>query len=108
MVGYKGLASTLQSLFGNDQADQRAKAIDDAVDKLEAFKTKMGGLRTKLQDSSSTRFVVVTIPTKLGVSESKRLMTELDSQGVSVTDIIVNQCVDDFDGKYYFGQFTWN
>lgn len=81
------------------------------MDKLEAFKRKMGRLRSKLQDSSSTRFVVVTIPTKLGVSESKRLMTELGSQGVSVTDVVVNQCVADFEGKYctvLFDQTLWN
>lgn len=98
-VTLKGLASTLQALFGSAQAEQRAQAIDNAVEKLEAFKRKMGRLRTKLQDASSTSFVVVTIPTKLGVSESKRLMTELGSQGISVTDVVVNQCVDDFDGE---------
>jgi len=53
----------------------------------------MSSLRNRLQDSDSTSFVVVTIPTKLGVAESKRLMTELGSQGVDVTDIVVNQCV---------------
>lgn len=96
----KGLASTLQAIFGNAQAEQRARAIDNAVDRLEAFRTKMAGLRSKLQDSSRTSFVVVTIPTKLGLSESKRLMTELKSQGVSVTDIVVNQCVADFECTY--------
>lgn len=94
-----GLASTLQALFGSAQADQRAQAIDNAVEKLEDFKAKMGRLRTRLQDSSTTSFVVVTIPTKLGVSESKRLISELGSQGISVTDIVVNQCVDDFEGE---------
>ena len=86
-------------MFGSAQADQRAKAIDTAVDKLETFKRKMGRLRSRLQDSSTTSFVVVTIPTKLGVSESKRLIKELGSQGVSVTDVVVNQCVGDFEGK---------
>ena len=89
----------MQALFGSAQAEQRAQAIDNAVDKLEAFKRKMGLLRSRLQDSSTTSFVVVTIPTKLGISESKRLMSELGSQGVSVTDVVVNQCVDDFEGK---------
>lgn len=94
-----GLASTLQSLFGNAQAEQRAQAIDNAVDKLEEFRAKMNRLRSRLQDSSTTSFVVVTIPTKLGISESKRLMAELKSQGISVTDVVVNQCVADFDGE---------
>lgn len=111
-----GLASTLQSLFGNSQAGERAKALDNAVDRLETFRAKMSRLRSRLQDSSSTSFVVVTIPTKLGVSESKRLISELKSQGVSVTDVVVNQCVTDFEsdeavGGYYerrkAGQAIW-
>lgn len=96
----KGLASTLQGFFGNEQAQERTKAIDDAVNKLEAFRTKMSGLRNRLKDSLSTSFLVVTIPTKLSVAESKRLMSELDLQGVSVTDIVVNQCVGDIGGKW--------
>jgi len=50
-------------------------------------------MRQRLQDSSKTSFAVVTIPTKLGAAESKRLMAELSSQNVLVTDLIVNQCV---------------
>lgn len=89
-----GIVSTLQALLGNDQADQRAKAIDNAVSRLENFRIKMSKLRTALQDSDQTRFIVVTVPTKLGVAESKRLISDLWSQQVAVTDIVVNQCVD--------------
>ncbi|GAX20039.1 hypothetical protein FisN_1Lh480 [Fistulifera solaris] len=88
-----GLTSTLQAFLGNSQAEQRAKTIDDAVNRLEKFRTKMGILREKLQDRSKTNFIVVTIPSKLGVQESKRLVSELGSQQVSVTDIVVNQCI---------------
>lgn len=88
-----GLASTLQAFFGDSQADQRARTIDTAMDRLEAFRTKMSNMRRRLQDSKQTSFVVVTVPTKLSVAESKRLVHELDSQGVTVTDIVVNQCV---------------
>jgi len=88
-----GLANTLQAFFGSDEAAQRAQAIDDAVQRLEKFKTKMMKLQQRLKDSTSTRFVVVTIPTKLGVAESKRLVKELGQQGVAVSDIVVNQCV---------------
>jgi len=89
-----GLASTLQSLFASQEAAQRSQAIDNALQRLQDFQTKMNGLRTRLQDSEKTNFVVVTIPTTLSVAESKRLMTELDSQGVAVTDVVVNQCMD--------------
>ena len=88
-----GIASTLQSLLGSQEASQRQQAIDNAVEKLEKFKTKMTRLRANLQNQQSTRFVVVTVPTVLGVAETKRLVSELNAQAVSVTDIVVNQCV---------------
>jgi arsenite-transporting ATPase len=94
-----GLVSTLQSLFGSSEAAQRSQTIDSALQRLEDFQTKMNGLRTRLQDSQKTSFVVVTIPTTLSVAESKRLMTELDSQGVAVTDVVVNQCIDNEEGE---------
>lgn len=88
-----GLGSTLQALFGSAEAKQRAQTVDDAVSKLEEFRSKMTMLQKTLQDSSKTSFVVVSVPTKLSVAESKRLMAELSSQGVAVTDVVVNQCV---------------
>lgn len=89
-----GIASKLQAFLGSsEEASQRAVAIDDAVSKLEKFKTKMSRLRSNLQNAETTRFVVVTVPTILSVAESKRLVNELQSQSVSVTDIVVNQCV---------------
>lgn len=115
-----GLVSTLQSLFGSSQeAAQRRDAIDTALQRLEEFQTKMNGLRARLQNDQQTNFIVVTIPTTLAVAESKRLMTELDSQGVTVTDVVVNQYMqheqdDDDDAKlllYYerrkSGQIKW-
>jgi len=94
-----GLASTLQAMFGSSEAQQRAQTIDTAVQKLEEFKVQMTRLRERLSDADLTSFAVVTIPTKLGVAESKRLMRELDSQGVSVTDIVVNQCIGTMQGN---------
>jgi arsenite-transporting ATPase len=95
-----GLTSTLQGLFGNGAAADRAKTIDDAVSKLEEFQVKIMGLRRRLQDATQTSFVVVTIPTKSSVSESKRLMQELDAQGVAVTDVVVNQCASAVSGTF--------
>jgi arsenite-transporting ATPase len=92
------LASSLQALFGSAEAKQRAQTVDDAVAKLEEFRVKMSKLRTTLSDSKQTSFVVVSIPTKMSVAESKRLVAELTNQGVPVTDIVVNQCVAGRDG----------
>lgn len=93
-----GLASTLQALFGSAEAKQRAQTVDDAVSKLEQFRIKMSKLRSSLADSTQTSFVVVSVPTKMSVAESKRLVAELTSQGVAVTDIVINQCVAGRDG----------
>jgi arsenite-transporting ATPase len=90
-----GLANTLQAFLGNAEANERAKAMDDAANRLDEFRTKMANLKRQLEDSIRTNFVVVTVPTKLGVAESKRLIAELSTQGVKVTDIVVNQFIGD-------------
>jgi len=89
-----GMANMLQSfLGGGDAAAARAQTVDDALDKLEEFRSQMGDLRKKLKDGERTDFVVVSVPTTLSVNESKRLMKELDDQGVKVSNIVINQCV---------------
>ena len=95
----------MQAFLGDGQADQRARTMDAAMDRLEKFRARMADMRRRLQDSTQTSFVVVTVPTKLSVAESKRLVTELTGQGVSVTDIVVNQCILDADGKVSSWQF---
>lgn len=113
-----GIASTLQSFFGSEQAQQQKAAIDNAVERLEKFRRQMARLQTLLRSPDETSFVVVTVPTKLGVAESKRLVQDLGQQGIRVTDIVVNQCVGGMDtsntealGKYYDrrrqGQTKW-
>jgi len=89
-----GMANMLQSfLGGGDAAAARAQTVDDALDKLEEFRSQMGDLRRQLKDDERTDFVVVSVPTTLSVNESKRLMKELDDQGVKVSNIVINQCV---------------
>lgn len=94
------LASTLQSLVGSNsgsdsaqQAQQRAQTMDAAMQKLVDFQTKMMTLRSNLQNPQTTRFLVVTVPTILGVAETERLVAELQRQSIAVTDIVVNQCI---------------
>ena len=90
-----GIASTLQGLLGDSGAQQRAQTIDNALDKLDTFRTKISNMESRLRDHARTNFVVVTVPTKLGVEESKRLVSELTKQGIAVNNIVVNQCVGD-------------
>ena len=55
-------------------------------------------METNLKDRTRTSFVVVTVPTKLAVDESKRLVTELKGQGIAVDNIVVNQCLGKTEG----------
>ena len=50
-----GLVSTLQSLFGSQEAAQRQETIDTALKRLEDFQTKMNGLRARLQNDASDK-----------------------------------------------------
>jgi arsenite-transporting ATPase len=88
-----GIASTLQGLLGDSGAQQRAQTIDNALDKLDKFRTKISNMEKRLRDHARTNFVVVTVPTKLGIEESKRLVSELTRQGIAVNNIVINQCV---------------
>ncbi|KAL7538931.1 hypothetical protein ACHAXR_008900 [Thalassiosira sp. AJA248-18] len=94
----KGLVNTLQMFMGGQQDNNNGSSakkldVDDALAALENFQQRAAQLRQRLKNSSSTKFVVVSIPTILSVRESQRLMGELDDQGICVSDLVVNQCV---------------
>eukprot|EP00581_Thalassiosira_minuscula_P007825 CAMPEP_0183703134 /NCGR_PEP_ID=MMETSP0737-20130205/987_1 /TAXON_ID=385413 /ORGANISM="Thalassiosira miniscula, Strain CCMP1093" /LENGTH=864 /DNA_ID=CAMNT_0025929843 /DNA_START=6 /DNA_END=2600 /DNA_ORIENTATION=- len=98
----KGLVNTMQMFMGgnnNNNANDASRGgnnkldVDDALASLENFQQRAAQLRDRLQRSDATKFVVVSIPTILSVRESRRLMGELDEQGICVSDLVVNQCV---------------
>ena len=113
-IKLSGVAATLQALFGSQEAAERQATLDNAMNRLEEFRKKISGLRTRLQDQKRTSFVVVTVPTTMSVAESERLIKELTSQGVAVSDVVVNQCTGDVRGEnfnrilFYYCLFTLN
>lgn len=46
------------------------------------------------RDGARTEFVVVTIPTVMAIAESERLVAALNSEGILVRTLIVNQVLD--------------
>jgi arsenite-transporting ATPase len=96
-----GLTSTLQAFLGDTGAQERTQTIDNALDKLEKFRLKISNFEKNLKDSSMTSFLVVTVPTKLAVEESKRLVAELTNQSITVNNIVVNMCVGNIDGASF-------
>lgn len=48
-------------------------------------------LRDLFRNEDATEFCIVTIPTQLAIAESKRLLLALNTQGIAVRNIVVNQ-----------------
>lgn len=91
----KGLVSTLQMFMPKTPStpDTQDLNVDGALAALEKFQLGTARLERRLRQASSTKFVVVSIPTILSVRESQRLVGELVEQGICVSDVVVNQCV---------------
>jgi arsenite-transporting ATPase len=83
-----GMSDAVKGLFG--VADEKQ---DEAVAKLEALKAQLQEVKDLFRDEKTTEFVIVTIPTVLGISESGRLLKELRKESVPVRRVVVNQIV---------------
>ena len=85
----------VKGIFGVGEDKQ-----DDAVEKLEQLKAQVKEVRTLFRNKDTTEFIIVTIPTVLGVSESGRLLQSLRDEDVPCKRLIVNQVlkvnVDDY------------
>ncbi|KAL7512793.1 hypothetical protein ACHAXN_010777 [Cyclotella atomus] len=96
----KGLIQTVQMFMGAAaETSGNRMDVDKALGRLEEFQLRTSKLRERLKNAASTKFVVVTIPTMLSVRESQRLMNELGEQGVCVSDLVINQCIEGGDGS---------
>ena len=85
----------VKGLFGQENENQ-----DVAVEKLENLKKRLQEVKDLFRNKEATEFVIATIPTVLGISESGRLLKSLRDETVPCTKIVVNQIlnvdVDDF------------
>jgi arsenite-transporting ATPase len=78
-------ADAVKSLFGA-AGDQ-----DAVITKLEKLQVQVRAARDLFRDAKQTEFVIATVPTVLGVSESARLAATLREEGVPCKRIVVNQ-----------------
>ena len=72
--------------MGDDQQDE-------AIVKLEALKQQLQEVKDLFRNEDTTEFVIVTIPTVLGISESGRLLAELRKEKVPASRLVVNQII---------------
>jgi arsenite-transporting ATPase len=61
------------------------------VEKLEQLKAQVKEVRKLFRNKDTTEFIIVTIPTVLGVSESGRLLQSLREEDVPCKRLVVNQ-----------------
>lgn len=80
----------------------RGRAQEDEVD---LFLRDMGGriarVREMLYSSDRTAFTLITIPEAMSVEETSRYFNLLKSEGVPVTDLIINRCEQEHEGCKY-------
>ena len=101
LEGLKGLVGGLfQSDADRAAAKAREQALGTAVERLEAVKKQLQRVQALFKDPEATQFVVVTIATELAMSESERLVKALDTQGVRISALVVNQLVDTSSPKF--------
>ena len=76
----------VKGLFGQENQNQ-----DAAVEKLENLKKRLQEVKDLFRNKETTEFVIATIPTVLGMSESGRLLKSLRDETVPCTKIVINQ-----------------
>ena len=90
-----GALDKVKSMFGGSSMDKSEMALNNLMNSMEEFRDNLSRMKALLKDHHQTQFVIVTIPTVLAVAESKRLVTELQTENVKVSSIICNQVLND-------------
>lgn len=88
VLGSNPLGRILGSVIGDDF--QRQLEVSKA--NLERFMVAMASLSQVFEDTETTSFVVVSIPTHLAVAESLRLLRALEQAHMPVRHLVVNKC----------------
>jgi arsenite-transporting ATPase len=87
----QGALSLLTGMLG--PMGNPAAKLEAAVRRLEEVRARILNLRALLTNEETTDFVVVSVPTRLAVAESARLLSTLVEQDVPVHHLVVNQLV---------------
>ena len=80
------VTSTVGRLFGG--SDETSGSYGD---RAEALQSSMETVKRRLQNDDQTEFRVVTLPERMAVAETRRLLDRLGEVGVPVGDVLVNR-----------------
>lgn len=83
--------SMMPRFLGHIVGDDLQQQLKITKANLERIMAAMGALNSVFSDAGATSFVVVTIPTHLAVTESRRLLLALEQAQMPARHIIINQ-----------------
>ncbi|KAL3145706.1 ATPase arsa1 [Trebouxia sp. C0010 RCD-2024] len=90
-----GAGDAVRSLF------RQSAQQDEAVAKLEALRDSVVMVKELFRDKDLTEFIIATIPTVLGINESRRLLQALRKEQIPCRRIIINQVIGPNQGDAY-------
>jgi arsenite-transporting ATPase len=70
------------------------------LSEVRTMRLKAETMRNALLDPETSRIIVVAIPEKAAVEESRRLIDTVESHGVHVSAIVINHVIDDCDCRF--------
>eukprot|EP00871_Galdieria_phlegrea_P002524 jgi/Galph1/3272/GphlegSOOS_G1904.1 len=93
--------NNMWSLMGTSSSMNK-QTLSEAVRRIATFQEQMQAVNRKLRDPNNTDFLLVTIPSRLALEESTRLMQHLKMQHFPIQALIVNQLIDDKSASSYW------
>jgi arsenite-transporting ATPase len=89
----RSVTSTVSSMLGRGDDDEDESA--SYGDQMERLQTRMEAVADRLRNGDRTGFRVVTIPERMAVTETERLLGELGASGISVDHVLANKVLQD-------------
>ena len=84
-----GMMGSITGMFGGDGPSEAE--MEQGVESLRELSAKVERLRAVLTDPAKTDFRVVMIPESMSVTESKRLVSQLNEFSIPVGTVVVNR-----------------
>jgi len=97
--------NSLSSVIGA-KTNISSEAQTKAAEKVSEYRERMQELSDIIHDPSRTEFVVVAIPTRLSVEETKRLVSSLFEEGIWVRNMVINQLITESVSETYMEQIV--
>ncbi len=87
----QGVVDSVKGLIGGGEDEDTVSATEQ----LEDVKSRVERVRAKLRDPDYTEFRVVSIPEKMAILETQRLIERLSRVEVPVRTVVLNQVMED-------------